>query len=270
MSSRNVVNPLPRVPQPVFPGKRDALATTPRLPDIRQEVADPCSSFDIGAMLAEPDLTEKRQFHQPTLRRCRRHCANEASLRTDGARHPEEAKAPDFRTSLEAVFDSYRTTLSDDMRALLDRYQIVDAAIKVVCISSVGRRCWIALLMSANNDPLFLQFKEAGPSALERFVGKSAYTGSGELMQPVSDIFLGWVTAPNGREFYVRQLRDAKIKPLIECFDAEWMEAYAKICGWVLARAHSKAGDVATIAGYLGATSDIFDKAIASFAKSRT
>ncbi|MEK1891269.1 MAG: DUF2252 domain-containing protein [Phyllobacterium sp.] len=187
--------------------------------------------------------------------------------------HPEAAKTAEFQTVLEAVFDSYRKTLPEDRRHLLDQYEIIDAAIKVVGIGSVGRRCWIALLMSANNDPLFLQFKEAAPSVLEPYAGKSAHEHSGErvvigqrLMQPVSDIFLGWVTAPNGRQFYVRQLRDAKIKPMIESFDASFMEAYAKACGWVLARAHSKTGDVTTIVGYLGATNDVFDKAITSFA----
>ena len=154
---------------------------------------------------------------------------------------------------------------------LLDRYHILDAAIKVVGIGSVGRRCWIALLMSANNDPLFLQFKEAAPSVLEPFAGKSVYSHPGQrvvegqrLMQPVSDIFLGWVTAPNGRQFYVRQLRDAKIKPLVETFDAELLETYAEACGWVLARAHAKVGEITTIAGYLG-TSDTFDDAIGRF-----
>lgn len=185
--------------------------------------------------------------------------------------HPEEAKSSESQSLIRQVFQGYRQTLADDRRALLDRYHILDAAIKVVGIGSVGRRCWIALLMSANNDPLFLQFKEAAPSVLEPFAGKSAYTHPGErvvmgqrLMQPVSDIFLGWVTAPTGRQFYVRQLRDAKIKPLIETFDAELLEAYAEACGWVLARAHAKVGEVATIAGYLG-TSDTFDDAMGRF-----
>jgi hypothetical protein len=127
--------------------------------------------------------------------------------------------------------------------------------------------------MSANNDPLFLQFKEAVPSVLEPYAGKSAYTHAGErvvkgqrLMQPVSDIFLGWVNGPTGRQFYVRQLRDAKIKPLIETFDLELLEAYAMACGWVLARAHAKAGEISTIAGYLGETSEAFDGAIGRFA----
>ncbi|MFO1089095.1 MAG: DUF2252 domain-containing protein [Hyphomicrobiales bacterium] len=189
--------------------------------------------------------------------------------------HPEHAKTPEFQEILRAVFTSYRETLSDDRRALLDRYRVLDAAIKVVGIGSVGRRCWIALLMSPQNDPLFLQFKEAAQSVLEPYAGKSVYPHAGQrvvmgqrLMQPVSDIFLGWVTAPNGRQFYVRQLRDAKIKPMIESFNAELMEAYARACGWALARAHAKVCDVSMVAGYLGASSDAFDKAMGKFAVS--
>lgn len=186
--------------------------------------------------------------------------------------HPEDAKTPEFNSAIVQVLRDYRKTLSDDRRILLDRYQLLDAAIKVVGIGSVGRRCWIGLLMSANNDPLFLQFKEAVPSVLEPYAGVSAYMHPGQrvvmgqrLMQPVSDIFLGWVTSPTGRQFYVRQLRDAKIKPLIETFNAELLEAYAMACGWVLARAHAKAGEINTIAGYLGGSSGVFDEAIGRF-----
>jgi uncharacterized protein (DUF2252 family) len=157
---------------------------------------------------------------------------------------------------------------------LLDRYRVVDAAIKVVGIGSVGRRCWIALLMSADNGPLFLQFKEAVESVLEPYFGKSACSHHGQrvvmgqrLMQPFSDIFLGWVTAPNGRQFYVRQLHDAKIKPLVETFNAEMLDVYGRACGWALARAHSKVSEIsATISGYLGASSDEFDEAMGKFA----
>ena len=86
-------------------------------------------------------------------------------------------------------------------------------------------------------------------------------------MQPTSDIFLGWITAPNGRQFYVRQLHDAKIKPLVETFDAEMLDAYAQACGWVLARAHAKASEIsATISGYLGSSNDVFDTAMGKFA----
>jgi uncharacterized protein (DUF2252 family) len=187
--------------------------------------------------------------------------------------HPEAARAPEFQAILDQVFAAYRETLSDDRRALLDRYRVVDAAIKVVGVGSVGRRCWIALLMSEANDPLFLQFKEAVESVLESHAGKSAYAHHGQrvvmgqrLMQPASDLFLGWLTAPTGTQFYVRQLRDAKIKPLVETFDAELLQVYGKACGWALARAHAKASDAsATISGYLG-TSDQFDEAMGDFA----
>jgi uncharacterized protein (DUF2252 family) len=187
--------------------------------------------------------------------------------------HPEVTRANDFLALLNQVFAAYRETLADDRRVLLDHYRIVDAAIKVVGIGSVGRRCWIALLMSASNQPFFLQFKEAVQSVLEPYAGKSAYAHHGQrvvtgqrLMQPASDLFLGWVTVPQSRQqYYVRQLRDAKIKPLVETFDFELLSLYAKVCGRVLARAHAKAGDASMISGYLG-TSGQFDKAMGDFA----
>ena len=188
--------------------------------------------------------------------------------------HPEASCAPEFHEEREQIFRVYRETLPDDRRMLLDRYLVVDSAIKVVGVGSVGRRCWIALLMSEDNDPLFLQFKEAVESVLEPYAGKSAYNHHGQrvvmgqhVMQPVSDIFLGWATAPNGRNFYVRQLHDAKIKPLVETFDAEILDVYAKACGSALARAHSKVSEISpTISGYLGSSSDEFDEAMGKFA----
>jgi uncharacterized protein (DUF2252 family) len=186
--------------------------------------------------------------------------------------HPEVSRTPEFQAALDQVFSAYRETVIEDRRTLLDQYHLVDAAIKVVGVGSVGRRCWIALMMSASNDPLFLQFKEAVASVLEPYAGKSAYTNHGQrvvmgqrLMQPASDLFLGWVTVEaTGKQFYVRQLRDAKIKPLVETFNSEILGIYAKACGWVLARAHAKAGDAMTISGYLGG-SDQFDEAIGDF-----
>jgi len=185
--------------------------------------------------------------------------------------HPEAARAADFAETLSNVFRDYRETLSEERRTLLDRYQPIDAAIKVVGVGSVGRRCWIVLLMSDSNGPLFLQFKEAVPSVLEPYAGRSLHAHHGQrvvigqrLTQPSSDLFLGWLTGPDGRHFYARQLRDAKIKPMIETFDAELVLLYAKACGWVLARAHAKAGDAATIAGYLG-TGAQFDEAMGRF-----
>jgi len=186
--------------------------------------------------------------------------------------HPEVARAPDFMARLGAVLATYRETLTDDRRALFDRYRLVDAAIKVVGIGSVGRRCWIALFMSAANDPLFLQFKEARASVLEPYAGRSVYPHHGQrvvmgqrLMQPASDLFLGWVDGEDGRHLYARQLRDAKIKPAVETFDTEALLVYGEGCGWALARSHAKAGDAWTISGYLG-KNDHFDTAMGKFA----
>ena len=186
--------------------------------------------------------------------------------------HPEAARSREFEQILDAVFATYRESLGEERRLLLDRYRVVDAAIKVVGVGSVGRRCWIVLMMSATNAPLFLQFKEAVASVLEPFAGPSHHAHHGErvvigqrLTQPASDLFLGWVTAPNGRQFYARQLRDAKIKPLVETFDDELMVLYAKLCGWTLARAHAKSADVTGIAGYLGSGAQ-FDDAMGRFA----
>lgn len=188
--------------------------------------------------------------------------------------HPEDVHAPETWAQIEKVLHAYRETLSDDRRALLDRYRLVDVAIKVVGVGSVGRMCSIVLLMSEANDPLFLQCKEAGESVLEPYAGKNPYKHHGQrvvmgqrLMQPASDIFLGWVTGRTGQALYVRQLRDAKIKPLVETFDGEMLDLYGMICGWVLARAHSKVSELSsTISGYLGASNDEFDKAMGRFA----
>jgi uncharacterized protein (DUF2252 family) len=185
--------------------------------------------------------------------------------------HPESTHAPEFEALVQEMVTHYRGTLHEERRVLLDQYRYVDAAIKVVGIGSVGRHCWIVLLMSASNDPLFLQFKQAVESVLEPYAGKSAHPNHGQrvvagqrLMQAASDVFLGWTSGPQ-RDFYVRQLRDAKIKPLIETFGSGTLTDYAKACGWALARAHAKSGDALTISGYLG-TSGSFDEAMGSFA----
>ena len=188
--------------------------------------------------------------------------------------HPASTHGSEFDVALDELFHGYRESLSEDRRMLVDRYRLVDVAIKVVGVGSVGRRCWIALMMSEANDPLFLQFKEAVQSVLEPYVGRSVYGHHGQrvvmgqrLMQPASDIFLGWTTSPNGRQFYVRQLHDAKIKPLIETFDAEMLDVYAQACGWALARAHARASEgSSTISGYLGISNDAFDTAMGKFA----
>jgi uncharacterized protein (DUF2252 family) len=175
-----------------------------------------------------------------------------------------------FDEMVRRAFAAYRETMPEYRRVLLDRYQLVDIAVKVVGIGSVGTRCAVMLLMADDDDPLFLQLKEARPSVLEPYAGTSEYENHGQrvvkghfLMQAASDLFLGWTEGRHGRHFYVRQLRDMKIKPLVEIFSASDMLRYARLTGWILARAHARSGDPAAISGYLG-KSDKFDEAIAA------
>ncbi|MGA9164693.1 MAG: DUF2252 domain-containing protein [Thiobacillus sp.] len=166
---------------------------------------------------------------------------------------------------------AYRQTLPDERRVLFDRYRLEDWAVKVVGIGSVGTRCMVALLFDKENHPLMLQIKEAVPSVLAPYAGKSRYDNQGErvvigqrLMQSSSDIFLGWARGRRGYDFFVRQLRDMKFSMPVEGFSAVQLKRYAAVCGWVLARAHAKSGDSATISGYLG-KSDSFDQALGAF-----
>jgi len=165
----------------------------------------------------------------------------------------------------------YLESLPDDRKVLVDRYELKDLSLKVVGIGSVGTLCAVALMMAGNEDPLFLQIKESRPSVLERYHGESMYPNYGQrvvigqhLMQAASDVFLGWTHGKAGRHFYIRQLRDMKIKPLVELFNPPTMIDYAVLCGWTLARAHARSGDPAMIAGYLG-KNDAFDLAVAQF-----
>jgi len=187
--------------------------------------------------------------------------------------HAEGSRGAGNLDLIRASLGKYRETLAEDRRALFDRYRLVDAAIKVVGIGSVGTLCMVALMMSVADTPLFLQFKEANASVLEAYAGKSVYAQHGErvvqgqkLMQPSSDLFLGWGIGPEGRHFYIRQLRDVKLSPLVETYDAEMLTIYGQLCGWALARAHAKAGDPWAISGYLGRKSDQFDEAMGQFA----
>jgi uncharacterized protein (DUF2252 family) len=186
--------------------------------------------------------------------------------------HPHERSDTAFVDTVRRAFASYRESLSEHHRVLLDRYAIVDIAIKVVGVGSVGTRCSVMLMMAGANDPLFLQVKEARQSVLERYAGKSAYPSDGQRvvmgqrrLQTASDIFLGWTRAFHGRHYYVRQLRDMKIQPLVELFSPSVMIQYANLCGNILARAHARCSEPAVISGYLG-RSDKFDEAIADFA----
>jgi uncharacterized protein (DUF2252 family) len=178
----------------------------------------------------------------------------------------------EFYAAIADALAHYRESLPDERRVLLDRYRVKDLAIKVVGVGSVGTVCCVALLMAGEKDPLFLQVKEARSSVLEPFAGKSVYDNHGRrvvkghrLMQSASDIFLGWTQGPSGRHFYVRQLRDMKMKFPIEKFKAAEMSYFARWCGGTLARAHARSGEPVAIGGYLG-KADTFDQAIAAFA----
>lgn len=173
---------------------------------------------------------------------------------------------------VKEMFRRYRLTLPEERRVIIDRYRIVDIARKVVGVGSVGTRCAIVLLMADEGDPLFLQFKEALPSVLEPYAGKSRYACHGErvvtgqrMLQSASDIFLGWTRDDQGHDYYFRQLRDMKMTVnVVDMPGEDWIE-YIQLCGWALARAHARTGDAAQISGYLGQR-PVFDEAIAEFA----
>jgi uncharacterized protein (DUF2252 family) len=184
--------------------------------------------------------------------------------------HWRDEGQEEHMSNVRAAFARYRDTLAENFRTLLDRYQILDFAIKVVGVGSVGTICAAMLLMASERDPLFLQIKQARESVLEPYAGKSRHANHGQrvvagykLMQAASDLFLGWTEGPYGH-FYVRQLKDVKIRILVELFTSSVMLTYAEACGWCLARAHARSGEPAKISGYLG-KSDQFDEAVADF-----
>jgi len=172
-------------------------------------------------------------------------------------------------------FRAYRATLQNDRRHLLEQFQIVDAARKVVGVGSVGTRAFIVLLQGRDtHDPLFLQIKEATASVLEAYLPKSRFRQHGErvvqgqrMMQAASDIYLGWTKGLDvSRHFYWRQLRDMKGSALVDTMAPFTLRYYAQICGWTLARAHARSGDPVAIAAYLGG-SDAFDRSVADFSE---
>ncbi|MGO9753504.1 MAG: DUF2252 domain-containing protein [Solirubrobacteraceae bacterium] len=188
-----------------------------------------------------------------------------------------EGEREEMYEGLHGLLRSYRRTLEFDRRVLLEEFQLVDFARKVVGVGSVGTRAWIALLLGRDErDPLFLQMKEAEASVFEPFLGHSGFANHGErvvvgqrLMQASSDIFLGWLHVDSGldgqpRDFYVRQLRDWKGSAEVEQMVPKGMAMYGKLCGWTLARAHARSGDRIAIAAYLGSSAS-FDRAILEF-----
>jgi uncharacterized protein (DUF2252 family) len=185
---------------------------------------------------------------------------------------PPEEKVPEIAID---TLKAYRETLPYERRVLLDRYHIEDIVNKVVGVGSVGTWCGVALFVAEENDPLFLQIKEARPSVLEPYAGKSEFSHEGErvvvgqrLMQSASDMMLGWATGTGKykRQFYIRQLRDMKFAVDISIMKPSQLTAYAEVCGWTLARAHARSGDAPMIYGYIG-KSDVFDLAIGTFAE---
>jgi len=158
---------------------------------------------------------------------------------------------------------------------MFTKYHVVDIAHRVVGVGSVGTRAYLVLLFgNSENDPLFLQVKQALPSVLEGPTGSAAHENNGErvvigqrVMQSASDIFLGWTRGPQGDDFYVRQLRDQKVAPDLATTTERSLALYARLCGQALARAHAKSGKAAEISGYLGSGKNL-DYAVSDYAVS--
>jgi uncharacterized protein (DUF2252 family) len=178
------------------------------------------------------------------------------------------------RKVIEESFRRYKDSVAPEVRKLLDRFALVDIAAKVVGVGSVGTFCGIILLLSGSGDPLFLQFKEARQSVLEPYAGASPYEHYGErivrgqrLMQAASDMFLGWMTGAGEAErtFYLRQLKDVKLKPMVEVAIPEGVDLWARYCGHALARAHARSADPVLLSAYMddGAA---FEEAMVAFA----
>ncbi|HEX6789830.1 MAG TPA: DUF2252 domain-containing protein, partial [Candidatus Krumholzibacteria bacterium] len=185
--------------------------------------------------------------------------------------HAEGHKPGEIMQVVRDALAAYRATLPHSTQTLLDRYDLRDAAIKVVGIGSVGTGCWVMLFMAGDGDPLFLQVKEARASVLEPYTAPSVFDNHGQrvvngyrLMQPASDMFLGWSRGPK-RDFFLRQLRDMKISVRVESFGTPEMELYATWCGRALALSHARSGSSAVLSGYMG-KSEAFDTAVAAFA----
>jgi uncharacterized protein (DUF2252 family) len=190
-----------------------------------------------------------------------------------------EADAAGLVDVLTSLVRDYADTLRPDLRPVVQSYRAIDVARKVVGVGSVGTRAWVLLMLGRDeDDPLFLQVKEAQRSVLQTHLGRSRYANQGRrvvegqrLMQATGDALLGWIRTNgvdgNTRDFYVRQLWDWKLSVAIDSFDGDGFERYARLCGGTLARAHARTGDRVAIAAYLG-NRDSFDNALARFAES--
>ena len=249
----------------------------------RGELAVWYERIDADSLLPLVRSASRRRHVASSLTRARRRTSLQALGKltevVDGRRRIihdppllEPAGASDM-ASLRKIFSDYRSTLSEERRLLLDRYRFVDAARKVVGVGSVGLRCFVVLLTGRDqSDPLFLQIKEARKSVWEEHLPHGPYVHPGHrvvagqrLLQAASDIFLGWMSGPQGRAFYWRQLRDMKGSADVAGMSPADLLGYARLCGTALARAHARSGDRIAIAAYLGGA-DTFEQAVADFA----
>ena len=245
------------------------------------------SKYDIDTLIASAPNAEARKNRQRIADEARANVADyvfpKVTKVVDGRRHivdqlplvyhsPPKEKIPELAVD---AMQMYRETLPYERQVLLDRYHLEDVANKVVGVGSVGTWCGVILLMAEEDDPLLLQVKEANPSVLAPYAGKSEFDHQGErivvgqrLMQSASDMLLGWMTGSGKgkRHFYIRQLRDMKFSFDISILTPFQMARYAEVCGWTLARAHARSGDASMIYGYMG-KSDVFDQAISTFAQ---
>ena len=230
-------------------------ASTPNLHRLRAQIVEPSATAPIVELVEKltevADGTRRFRDDPPVLVRSRR------------------TSSPDF--DIAEILRTYAPTLRDDVSGLFSRYRLVDRAIKVVGVGSVGTYCGIALLAADDHDPLLLQIKEACASVLEAFLPRSAYAHHGErvvrgqhLMQTASDIFLGWGTSGK-RTYYVRQFKDMKASADLDGATPVQLAEYGEFCAYALAQSHARSGNAAKIAGYLG-KSTTFDKALLAFA----
>jgi len=245
-------------------------------------------SFDLEAIIESMPDKESKRFYARKLGSAHERSAHEkefAKLTFTAGDTPRIVDHPplifhygDQRDSeylkvAISTLQGLKRNLSLGVSLLLDRFTVVDVAFKVVGVGSVGTACGIMLLMSGRGDPLFLQFKQARQSVLEPYCGANPYAHAGQrvvigqrAMQAAGDLFLGWTTGTGKlkTQFYVRQLSDAKIKPVIEIMNPANLKLYAGLCGRVLARAHARSGDPAVLSGYMG-KSTAFEDALAEF-----
>lgn len=238
--------------------------------------------LDLGKYARNAPSKKKRLYREELIKRAETRVAEylfpKITTEIDGKKrlldqpplmfHPRKMN---FDAIAKTAIRDYRETLPHDRRVLMDRYQLQDVVLKVVGIGSVGTRCFVALFMTPDDEPLLLQVKEARASVLEPYSDKSKYENHGErvvfgqrLTQSSADIFLGWTRGAEGRDFYVRQLRDMKVSFSFDEVTPMRLKNYAKFCGQALARSHAKSGNAAMISGYLG-KSDAFDEAVSRF-----